>query len=102
MCRQCGDIFNLRYDMKHCSCKNVSGFYKSDGITAEVYMPSRFHGSVLGFANNTLNRAIADQHKFGDSTEKMSYAGQCVTKGRDFVAFVIPEVVDSVIYHYSE
>lgn len=101
-CLSCGDIFNLTYDYKECSCKAVSGNYREDGLHADVWMTDRKFGVVLGFANGSYRNAVFTQLEEGDSSETMLYAGRKEVKGRDFAAFIIPESAPTVHRHYAE
>lgn len=101
-CFSCGDVFALHYSLRECSCKKVSGQYRKDGLHADVYMPDRKSGAVLGFANRSFQRALIDQAAFGDSEELMYYGGKMTPSGRTFNAFIIPEAADTVHRHYSE
>lgn len=101
VCLKCSDVFSLSiHEWKTCACKTVSGAYV-DQLNAEVQMPDRSCGVVLGFANGSIGDAIYQQVQYGDSTQTMRYGLQHVTKGRDFAAFVIPESADSVKRHYT-
>lgn len=101
-CFSCGDIFNLTIDYKECSCKAISGNYREDGLHADVWMPNRKSGVVLGFANRSYRTATHYQFWEGDSTETMEYCGRKEVKGRDFTAFIIPEAAPTVHRHYHE
>jgi hypothetical protein len=78
----------------------VSGSYL-DQLNAEVQMPDRSCGVVLGFANSSIGDAIYQQVHYGDSTQTMRYGFEEVAKGRDFAAFIIPESADSVKRVYT-
>lgn len=101
-CFSCHDLFPLRYEYRECACKTVSGNYRDDGLHADVWMPTRMSGVVLGFANSSYTYAVHEQIVKGDSTETMWYGGRQEVKGRDFVAFVIPEAAPTVHRHYNE
>lgn len=101
-CLSCYDLFPLRYEYRECSCKTVSGEYRGDGLHADVWMPHRMSGIVLGFANGSYTYAVHKQVVEGDSQELMNYSGERVVKGRDFVAFIIPESAPTVHRHYEK
>jgi len=101
-CFSCRDVFSLGMYLHECSCGTVSGKYRPDGLHADVYMPSRESGAVLGFANSSFKQALLEQSAFGDLPITMPYMGKEVAKGREFLAFVIPETADTVRRHYSE
>lgn len=101
-CRTCDDIFNLTTDYRECTCKTSRGNYLKDGITAEVYTLNRHTALLLGFANYSFERAMADQLVHRDLPADMPYGGKIVSPGRNFKAFVIPESAPSVIWHYSK
>lgn len=71
LCTECGDIFNLSYEVRQCTCGKTSGKY-IDNLNAEYY-----GGTPLGFDNRTLVEAIKQQPNDG--------------LGRNFTAFVIPK-----------
>ncbi len=101
-CFTCNDVFNLTYHKKECKCTLVGGAYSSDGVTAHVHMPDRLSGAVLGFANSTIGAAIKEQQLEGDLPKTMRYAGEMVSPGRTFDAFVIPESAPSVVITYTD
>lgn len=47
-CRQCGDLFKLRYEAKSCECGEVSGAYKPDGDHAWI---EGSKATLLGLSN---------------------------------------------------
>ena len=102
VCYKCNDVFNLSFEIKECTCTAVSGVYRADGVSADVWMPSRKSGAVLGFLNGGFTRALSDQYHKGDPKETMMYGGRVEVKGRDFTAFVIPESASTVHYNYTE
>lgn len=102
VCFKCKDIFSLTHELRECSCKLVSGQYRPDGWHADVYMPDRKSGAVLGFANSSFEQALRNQINYGDKTEEMIYAGGKVAPGREFNAFIVPESAPTVEYHYYE
>ena len=72
-CPGCHDVVKLARDRRDCECGACGGFYKDDGLNAIYVGPA----IPLGFANNTLVKAIENQPDEG--------------KGECFVAFVIPK-----------
>jgi hypothetical protein len=92
LCELCGDVFSLRKDARYCKCGENGGRYV-DNINVEVWGTEAI---VLGFANNTLMKALSEQKQYGDLTEKMGgiYGNQVM--GRPFTAFIIPESASSV------
>ena len=100
-CRGCGDIFQLSFNYKECSCKTTSGNYLEDGITAEVFTLNRHTAVVLGFANSSFKSAVGEHLAMGDLPATMPYCGKMVSPGRDFKAFVIPDSADSVVWRYD-
>ncbi|MGJ9458513.1 hypothetical protein [Oceanobacillus sp. CF4.6] len=73
LCLECGDLFNLDYSIKKCSCGKVEGKY-IDNINA-VYK-----GGVavpMGISNPSLLEAIRNQPEKG--------------MGEEFTAFTIPK-----------
>lgn len=57
-CPSCGDIFNLTYESKKCSCGKVYGHYLPDGLHA-IYNK----GIPLCINNNSLKEALQKQEK---------------------------------------
>lgn len=53
MCRVCGDIFNLSYQLKQCSCGKVKGLYVNSR-DAEV----NGEGFSLAIGNGALENAL--------------------------------------------
>ena len=74
-CTNCYDVFNLRYEMKTCSCKKSAGRYRSE-LDAEI---EGEHALPLGFENKSFMVAIKNQPSEG--------------MGKRFEAFVIPKKV---------
>ena len=77
-CANCGDIFNLSYDEKHCSCGVTSGTIQIDGTAV-------YHGDAvpLGFCDPEFDNAILNKPKTGKAIE--------------FLAFVIPENAETFV-----
>ncbi len=92
LCVHCYDVVKLSTkSVRKCECGSVSGRYVDD-LNIEVTGDP----IVLGFANNSLKRAILAQMAAGDSRETMDYGEGKVVKGRSFEAFIIPDSADSV------
>lgn len=70
LCQDCGDVFNLKREVKTCGCGKTRGQY-TDDLNA-VYSG----GIPLGFANSTFLEAVLRQPESG--------------MGKEFTAFVIP------------
>jgi len=79
LCDKCGDIFNLNFHLKKCSCGSSYGKYLSDGLNAEVGGSS----IMIGFANSSIKKALAQRIFINDG-------------GIEFTAFVIPESARSI------
>ena len=84
MCQQCGDIYSLRSYEKRCACGATSGKYV-DGENAIV---SGIGIVMIGIDNNTFKQAIRLRPFMG--------------AGIEFVAFVMPEVCNSVGHVFDE
>ena len=94
LCAKCNEVFNLGYTYKECAGGHGGGMYIGD-INARVWGPKE-RIFVLGFANGSMVQALRDQIASGDLPKTMRYAGETVSPGRDFDAFVIPESAPSV------
>lgn len=71
MCPACGDVFNLKSEVKTCSCGQTRGQYTDD-------LNAVYDGGIpLGFANSSFLEAVIKQPVNG--------------LGRAFTAFVIPQ-----------
>lgn len=71
MCPACGDVFNLKSEVKTCGCGQTRGQYTDERNAV-------YDGGVpLGFANSTFLEAVLKQPKEG--------------LGKTFTAFVIPQ-----------
>jgi len=93
-CAKCNQVFSLSYTYAECKGGHGGGQY-IDNLNAKVWGdPTEVF--VLGFANSSLVRALREQINFGDSEEKMYYPGGLTPKGREFLAFIIPEAATSV------
>ena len=86
-CHNCSEIFSLSFDNKYCKCKNVSGKYVSSNKAAINGTKGTF--SVIGFNNTSFINAIKKQIKLGNLPNG---------SGREFIAFVLPDGIDSVEY----
>lgn len=78
-CGYCGDVFNIGYESKKCSCGRTSGLYL-DNVNARY---SGKHAVPLGFANNSFDNALKRQPNSG--------------MGKEFSAFVIPVICDTFV-----
>jgi hypothetical protein len=93
-CLNCNQIFNLSHTYKECDGGHGGGQYVNN-IDAKIWGDTKTV-QVLGFANTTFGDAVRAQLKEGDSKSMMRYAGGLTPKGRDFVAFVIPDAAASI------
>lgn len=55
LCHQCGDVFNLKAELKSCACGLVKGRYIND-LEAVV----NGEGTSLAIGNGSLHQAIAE------------------------------------------
>lgn len=82
VCLKCSDIFNLKRELKFCSCGESSGKYLDD-LTAEI------NGDCepIGFSNASFIDALKKQR-----IENKNYDGNKDTccRGIEFNAFIIP------------
>ena len=78
-CKECGDIFNLKFETVHCSCGKCYGNYEPDGVTAFISEDA----VPLGFDNFEFAHAVKLRPDSGD--------------GKRFNAFVIPIECKTVI-----
>lgn len=70
LCHECGDVFNLKSEVKTCSCGQTRGQYTDD-------LNAVYDGGIpLGFANSSFLEAVIAQPESG--------------LGKEFTAFVIP------------
>ena len=76
-CKKCMDIILLTPEIRECKCGECAGFYE-DNINAVVSGP----GVCLGFSNDSFEEALRNQPETG--------------MGKEFMAFVIPEKVDTI------
>lgn len=93
-CAKCNQVFNLSFKYQECEGGHGGGQYV-DRLNAKVWGDPECI-FVLGFANSTFIAALRDQLQQGDSKDCFSYGGGMTPKGREFIAFVIPEAADSV------
>jgi hypothetical protein len=78
MCRTCASIISIGYDRRECACEACSARYDPDGLHVTYRGPA----VLIGIANKSLVRAIANQPKSG--------------MGERFDAFVIPTECETV------
>lgn len=92
LCPACSDVVSLRVGHdRSCHCGKIGGRYVDD-LTAEVWGT----GFVLGFSNQSLVSALREQQTHGDLTEPLGGIYGNEVKGREFVAFVIPDSAPTV------
>lgn len=77
-CPFCQDIFNLKIEMKTCSCGKSFGKYVDD-VNAEISKDS----IPLGFINTTFVKAIKEIHPN-------------TFEGYRFIAFIIPRNASTI------
>ena len=77
MCEQCGDLFNLKPELKSCSCGKTKGKYCSNLLNAVIT-----NGIVIGFSSETFLPAIRSKPNSG--------------RGTNFIAFIYPKYSDTV------
>lgn len=81
-CNDCEDVVKLVVGhMRKCMCGKSSGQYKDDGINAIL----RGNCVPLGVANTSFALAL--------------YRRPIRGEGKEFTAFVIPEVCESVVHY---
>ena len=80
LCDNCGDIFNLTFRRKECSCGKGFGNYLEDGITVEISKSS----IPLGFANSSIKEALAKRIFLMENSSS------------EFTAFVISDRAESI------
>jgi hypothetical protein len=95
LCSTCKQVFSLSHDYTECKGGHAGGQYIDD-INAKIWGDSK-KIFVLGFANSSFVSALRDQLNHGDLPKDFHYAGQVVTKGRYFTAFVIPASAPSIV-----
>ncbi|AIF53535.1 hypothetical protein [Pelosinus sp. UFO1] len=83
-CRECGDVFNLAFSKKSCTCGKVYGQYEEDGLHA-TYSGS---GIPLGIHNISFSSAIIEQDALNRQME-------IPFQGSRFEAWVIPKNCDT-------
>ncbi len=93
-CARCNEVFNLGHKYKECSGGHGGGQYLGD-IAARIWGPKELI-IVLGFANSSFVDAARAQIASGDLPKTMRYAGETVSPGRNFDAFIIPDSAPSV------
>jgi len=88
MCTECGDIFNLKYETKTCTCRKTEGRY-IDQLNATYNGPA----IPIGFANTSFLEASRRQ-TFMNILERDSK--DVCRAGEEFTAFIIPEWATSL------
>ena len=99
LCLNCSDVVSLQREHRECKCGKVGGKYLQDGLNAVHYGNS----VLLGFHNGSLALAVNKQAREGDSFETFDagyYTGQA--KGREFVAFIIPQSASSIKFYKTK
>ena len=89
MCLEWGDIFNLNYNNKNCSCGKTSGKYINE-LDAEIKGKCK----AIGFSNGTFIKAYQIQKIEDDAQAKINKPVCC--DGQNFGAFFIPESATSI------
>ncbi len=84
LCSDCGDTFKLTGERTTCSCGRCSGWYREDGITADVCGEEAL---VVGIDNVALARAI-DLHFDCYPEDNLSIA-----------AWIMANPARNVVYH---
>lgn len=85
LCLVCYDVQKLAREYRTCACGKAGGKYLADGLKAEV--TNNPETVVLGFHNGRLLEALNEQKRKGDKPDGL---------GRDFLAFIIPDVCQTV------
>lgn len=80
ICVKCNSVFNLKKEVKTCTCGESKGNYLEDGLNAEYEGPCL----PLGFKNSSLTSALKEQPADG-------------FLGKEFVAFVIQRKCPTMI-----
>lgn len=98
LCLNCSDVTKLAMTHRECACGQSGGKYIND-------IDGRYYGNamLLGFHNGSLSLALNEQCREGDSMEVFTegyYKGQ--PKGREFLAFIIPQFASSVKYYITK
>jgi protein-arginine kinase activator protein McsA len=83
LCPHCHDVFKLQFKIKHCKCGKCFGKY-TDKINATINKEA----IPIGFCNSTLVQAIKKRPNSGN--------------GKEFTAFVIPEICPTIKVIESE
>jgi hypothetical protein len=97
-CAKCSQVFSLGHTYRQCDGGHCGGLYVGD-LRARVW-GQKGNMFVLGFANSSFTDALFMQLAKGDLPADFRYAGNYVSPGREFKAFVMPDVVD-VITHFE-
>jgi hypothetical protein len=91
-CTECRDVLALRGERRTCACGRSAGKY-FDRLNAEISGPCL----ALAFLNREFFGVVAEQLSLGDSDEKLTIPPyERHTKGREFMAIVVPESARSV------
>ena len=77
LCDSCGDLFNLKDELKSCKCGKTKGKYCTNQLNAVIT-----NGIVIGFSNETFLPAIRSKPNSG--------------RGINFIAFIYPKYSDTV------
>jgi hypothetical protein len=93
LCIRCSDVVKLSETARQCQCGECGGIV-TDDLSAEVYGGDK--AVVLGILNSSLVDAISAQMREGDLTERVGGIYGDEVKGREFVAFVIPDSAPTV------
>ncbi len=93
-CVTCNQTFSLSRTYQECKGEHGGGQYV-DNLNAKVWGP-REKIFVLGFANSTFIGALRDQLHYGDQPQKYITGYGVTSPGREFTAFVIPDMAASV------
>lgn len=100
LCSVCNETFSLRREYKECTGAHGGGHY-TDSLNARVW-GDKSKVFLLGFANNSLVKALKDQLNMGDQLETYMPGYGMISPGRNFDAFVIPESANSVTWEESK
>jgi len=79
-CGNCGDVYNVTFGKKTCSCEKTWACYEPDGLHATY---GGEHAIPIGFLNRSFLRALYNRPTRG--------------QGRPFIAFVIPRECETFI-----
>jgi len=76
-CEYCGDLFNLKYELKSCNCGKTKGKYCTNLLNAVIT-----DGIVISFSEATFLPAIRGRPNSG--------------LGKHFIASILPKYADTV------